>query len=135
MWRVNPPGRKTLKVLMYRKRCPSELGPIIHESRLVEFGQMLKTCDLFNFLSLVFCFNCSQLAKMKKIDSLYVTAMKLVGKKRCSWSHKIPITIYLKNYNFCEFVKFGAIFLTRWFSNQTSRLIRPKKINCLIVHV
>ena len=37
---------------MYQKRCLSDLS---YESRLVEFG-LLKICDLFNFLRLVFCF-------------------------------------------------------------------------------
>ena len=50
--RLDRSQRKISKVLMYRKRCPSDLTYV---SRLVEFG-LLKTCDLINFLRLLFYF-------------------------------------------------------------------------------
>lgn len=50
--RLDKSQRKISKVLMYRKRCPSDLS---YEQRLVEFG-LLQTNDLFTFLRLVFCF-------------------------------------------------------------------------------
>ena len=50
--RLDRSQRKISKVLMYRKRCPSDLS---YEARLIEFG-LLKTSDLFNFLRLIFCF-------------------------------------------------------------------------------
>ena len=42
---------------------------------------------------------------MKKVHSLHVPAMKFIGKKQLV--EKVPI-ILLK-YDFCEYVKFGAI--------------------------
>ena len=50
--------------------------------------------------------NGSQLAKLKKkVYSLHVPAMKFIGKKQLV--KKVPII--LKNYDFCEYVKFGEI--------------------------
>ena len=46
-----------------------------------------------------------QLAKMKKVHSSHFTAMKFVVKKRLSKKYQL----YLKNYDSCEYVKFGAI--------------------------
>ena len=53
-------------------------------------------------------FNGSQLAKIKKVDSLHVPAIKYMG-RRSGWFKKFQL--YFKNYDFCEYVKFGAILL------------------------
>ena len=44
---------------------------------------------------------------MKKAHSSHVTAMKFIG--RSGWSKKFQL--YFKNYDFSEYVKFGAILL------------------------
>ena len=41
------------------------------------------------------------------------------GLKKCKYTWK--------NYDLCEYVEFGAISWTRWFANQTSRLISDNK--------
>ena len=45
---------------------------------------------------------------MKKFNSLHVTATKFIGKKRLVWKKS---QLYFKNYDFCEYVKFGVILL------------------------
>ena len=58
-----------------------------------------------------FALNGSQLAKMKKVNSLRVPAIpaipaiKFIGSKQLAY----PSPLYFKNYDFCEYVKFGAI--------------------------
>ena len=51
-------------------------------------------------------FNGSQLAKMKKSIPDMSPAIKIY-REEAGWSKKFQI--YLKNYDFCEYVKFGAI--------------------------
>ena len=51
--------------------------------------------------------NGSQLAKMKKYIPHMSLPWNLYG--RSGWSKKFQL--YLKNYDFCEYVKFGAISL------------------------
>ena len=44
-------------------------------------------------------------AKNEKVDSLHATAIKFIGQKQLVYL----FPIILLNFNFCEYVKFGAI--------------------------
>ena len=54
---------------------------------------------------LILSVNGSQLAKLKRVFLSYATARVEAAEKQLV----LEIPIMLKNYNFCEYVKFGAI--------------------------
>ena len=76
--------------------------------------------------------NGSQVAKIKKkkVDFLHVPAIRFIGQKQLAFFGQL----YLKNYDFCEYLKIRAI-LWKFFSNCLVNVWILKSFCTYVTHI